>query len=123
MFSSVLENGEDSFFFVHRTRLQQQLLHLYGTEVVILDSTYKTTKYDISLFLMSVCVNKRWLPRSKPISYRPGDNSPNQRGIAGPFVMEQCLNSKVFHDRLRSKGNSCNRGNILWLVIMNVFIE
>ena len=53
MFTSVLENGEDSFFFVHQTRLQQQLLHLYGTKMVILDSTYKTTKYDILLCVLT----------------------------------------------------------------------
>ena len=38
--------------FVHQTENQQRLIKLYGSNVCLLDATYKTTKYAILLFFV-----------------------------------------------------------------------
>ncbi|KAL5022779.1 hypothetical protein ScPMuIL_001934 [Solemya velum] len=57
-----LSSSEDHGFpkpmlFVHQTIFQQMLLKKYGNEFVLIDSTYKVTKYDIPLFLLCVATN------------------------------------------------------------------
>ena len=39
--------GEKNFLFVHQETWQQRLLRRYGDELVLMDATYKTTKYAI----------------------------------------------------------------------------
>ncbi|XP_052097298.1 uncharacterized protein LOC127732258 [Mytilus californianus] len=43
------------FLFVHQSETQKRLLNIYGQEICLLDATYKTSRYDLPLFL--VCVN------------------------------------------------------------------
>ena len=56
-------NGKDSsgqkFLFVHQGVWQQRLLTCkrYGSELVLLDATYKTTKYALPLFFLCVHTN------------------------------------------------------------------
>ena len=54
-------NGKDSsgqkFLFVHQEVWQQRLLKRYGSELVLLDATYKTTKYALPLFFLCVHTN------------------------------------------------------------------
>lgn len=58
IFRSVDEDGTGhTFRFVHQTRFQQRLLSKYGQEVVVMDSTCKTTKYSIPFFFLSVLTN------------------------------------------------------------------
>ena len=46
-----------SLLFVHQTPSQQQLLHRYGNYLTLMDATYKTTKYDLPLFMLAVKTN------------------------------------------------------------------
>jgi hypothetical protein len=46
---------ENKFLFVHQEEWQRKLLLRYGGELVLMDATYKTTKYAIPLFF--VCVH------------------------------------------------------------------
>lgn len=61
-FSSLDEDSStgdkvNPFLFVFQTSFQQRLLMKYGQEIVLLDSTYKTTKYELPLFLLCVLTN------------------------------------------------------------------
>ena len=40
------------FLFVHQSASQKKLLERYGNHICLLDATYKTTRYSISLFLV-----------------------------------------------------------------------
>lgn len=65
------ENGEgvddmsykpqNTFLFIHQTKQQQQILQRYG-ELVLLDATYRTTKYALPLFLVVVRTNVGYIP-------------------------------------------------------------
>ena len=44
-----------TFLFVHQEQWQQRLLARYGSKLVLMDATYKATKYALPLFF--VCVN------------------------------------------------------------------
>ncbi|CAH3020845.1 unnamed protein product, partial [Porites evermanni] len=44
----------EKFLFVHQEVWQQRLLRRYGSELVLLDATYKTTKYALPLFFLCV---------------------------------------------------------------------
>ena len=47
----------EKFLFVHQEVWQQRLLRRYGSELVLLDATYKTTKYALPLFFLCVHTN------------------------------------------------------------------
>ncbi|WAR16479.1 CARTF-like protein [Mya arenaria] len=47
----------EEFIFVHQNSDQKRLLAKYGHEICLLDATYKTTKYDLPLFFVSVNTN------------------------------------------------------------------
>ena len=52
------EDGKESkFMFVHQEEWQQRLLLRYGSDLVLMDATYKTTKYAIPLFFICVHTN------------------------------------------------------------------
>jgi len=53
--TQVTEDTLEPFIFVHQTQWQRRLLHLYGTQICLLDATYKTSRFDLPLFF--VCVN------------------------------------------------------------------
>ena len=47
----------EKFLFVHQEVWQQRLLRRYGSDLVLLDATYKTTKYALPLFFVCVHTN------------------------------------------------------------------
>ena len=51
----VKDGDETKFLFVHQEEWQRRLLLRYGSDLVLMDATYKTTKYAIPLFF--VCVH------------------------------------------------------------------
>ena len=57
----VLTNTEDSqshsLLFIHQEPWQRQLIKKYGNTISLLDVTYKTTKYELPLFFLSVETN------------------------------------------------------------------
>ena len=57
---SEMRNGHE-FLFVHQTGAQRQLLRTYGN-MVLLDATYKTSKYALPLFVMAVRTNVGYKP-------------------------------------------------------------
>ena len=42
---------------VHQTEWQRRLLEKYGSQIVLLDATYKTTRYAVPLFFLTVKTN------------------------------------------------------------------
>ena len=46
--------------FVCQTSFQRRLLQIYGKEICLLDATYKTTRFDLPLFLLAVRTNVRY---------------------------------------------------------------
>jgi len=42
--------GSQGLLYVHQEQWQQQLLNRYGNTIVLMDATYKTTKYELPLF-------------------------------------------------------------------------
>lgn len=59
--SSENENIRNTFLFVHQTKEQSQLMRKYG-ELTLIDSTYKTSKYALPLFLLVVRTNVTYVP-------------------------------------------------------------
>ena len=51
------ESPSHSLLFIHQESWQQQLLTKYGNTISLLDATYKTTKYELPLFFLSVKTN------------------------------------------------------------------
>ena len=51
-----------TFLFVHQEQWQRQLLCKYGNTLALLDATYKTTKYQLPLFLLCVRTNCCYIP-------------------------------------------------------------
>lgn len=51
----------NTFLFVHQSQEQQRLLKRYG-DMVLLDATYRTTKYALPLFLVVVRTNVGYKP-------------------------------------------------------------
>ena len=49
--------GEKTFLFVHQESWQRCLLKRYGDQLVLMDATYKTTKYAMPLFFICVHTN------------------------------------------------------------------
>ena len=48
---------EETFLFVHQEPWQQRMLERYGSELALMDATYKTTRYAIPLFFVCVHTN------------------------------------------------------------------
>lgn len=51
------EHNPDSLLFVYQSAWQRNLLHRYGTELILLDATYRTTRYALPLFFLVVKTN------------------------------------------------------------------
>ena len=49
--------ANDPFLFVHQDSWQKDLLIRYGNTITLIDATYKTTKYELPLFFISVKTN------------------------------------------------------------------
>nr|XP_047146875.1 uncharacterized protein LOC124819377 [Hydra vulgaris] len=58
---SILEDNDpqlkDSLLFVYQDKWQKRLLLRYGTELLFLDATYRTTRYALPLFFLVVKTN------------------------------------------------------------------
>jgi hypothetical protein len=50
-------NEKSSFLFIYQSEWQQRLLMRYGTEILLLDATYRTTRYSLPLFFLTVKTN------------------------------------------------------------------
>ena len=46
-----------TLLYVHQEPWQQQLLKRYGNTISLMDATYKTTKYELALFVIAVKTN------------------------------------------------------------------
>ena len=55
--SSSEDNSNQTLLFVHQEAWQQDLLSKYGNTISLMDATYKTTKYEIALFFVTVKTN------------------------------------------------------------------
>ena len=55
--SKVGASDKDKFLLVHQEVWQQRLLSRYGSDLVLIDATYKTTKYALPLFFICVHTN------------------------------------------------------------------
>ena len=61
MSESEEEDHKNTFLFIHQTTEQQLLLRKYGS-LVLLDATYKTSKYALPLFMLVVQTNVNFIP-------------------------------------------------------------
>jgi hypothetical protein len=43
--------------FIHQSRWQQRMLQLYGSDICLIDATYRTTAYDLPLVCLAVATN------------------------------------------------------------------
>ena len=48
---------QEQLLYVHQEKWQRELLLKYGSEICLLDATYKTTKYAVPLFFLCVKTN------------------------------------------------------------------
>ena len=51
------ENEPNSFLFVCQSKWRKCLLQRYGSELILLDATYKTARYSLPLFFLTVKTN------------------------------------------------------------------
>ena len=51
------ENSVHSLLFIYQTKWQRRLFQRYGGEMLLLDATYKTTRYVLPLFFLVVKTN------------------------------------------------------------------
>nr|XP_047133456.1 uncharacterized protein LOC124811602 isoform X2 [Hydra vulgaris] len=49
--------NNSTFLFVYQSQWQQDLLLRYGNEIILLDATYRTTRYALPLFFLTVKTN------------------------------------------------------------------
>jgi hypothetical protein len=49
--------GGETMLLVHQTQRQRQMLLKYGGSAVCMDATYRTTMWDIPMFIISVVTN------------------------------------------------------------------
>lgn len=54
-------DGKNTFLFVHQTEHQMKILEKYG-KFILIDATYKTSKYALPLFLVVVRTNVNYVP-------------------------------------------------------------
>ncbi len=51
-----------TLLYVHQEQWQQHLLKRYGNTIVLMDATYKTTKYELPMFFVTVKTNVGYTP-------------------------------------------------------------
>ena len=51
-----------TLLYVHQEEWQQHLLRRYGNTIVLIDATYKTTKYELPMFFVTVKTNVGYTP-------------------------------------------------------------
>ena len=59
--SSHEEDFHQSLLWVHQTQWQKAMLSKYGNTMTMIDATYKTTKYDVPLFFLTVRTNAGYI--------------------------------------------------------------
>ena len=99
--NNVDATGNDKFLLVHQEVWQQRLLSRYGSDLVLIDATYKTTKYALPLFFICVHTNVGY----KVVAEFICENEHHK-------VMEYWLEPQIFHGRLLLGRNKCNRGGV-----------
>ena len=52
---------EDRFLFCHQTKFQKRLSARYGNDLILLDATYRTTRYALPLFILCVRTNVKYV--------------------------------------------------------------
>ena len=55
--NSEVSDNSQTLLFVHQEVWQQDLLSRYGNTISLMDATYKTTKYEVALFFVTVKTN------------------------------------------------------------------
>lgn len=55
--STSANDSNQTLLFVHQEAWQQDLLSRYGNTISLMDATYKTTKYEVALFFVTVKTN------------------------------------------------------------------
>ena len=56
------QDFSQTLLYVHQEHWQQQLLNRYGNTIVLMDATYKTTKYELPMFFVTVKTNVGYKP-------------------------------------------------------------
>ena len=56
-FCRSFESSDSPVIFAHQSKWQQHILATYGTDMCLIDATYKTTVYDLPLFFLCVFTN------------------------------------------------------------------
>lgn len=51
------DQPESPLIFAHQSKWQQQIMKTYGSDICLIDATYKTTVYDMPLFFLCVLTN------------------------------------------------------------------
>ena len=59
--SSHEQDFHQSLLWVHQTQWQKAILSKYGNTMTMIDATYKTTKYDVPLFFLTVRTNAGYI--------------------------------------------------------------
>jgi len=54
------KNLTENFLYVHQEKWQAEFLVRYGNSIVLMDATYKTTKYELPLFFIIVKTDVRY---------------------------------------------------------------
>lgn len=57
---SQAENDDQDFcdvVFIHQSKWQKRMMRLYGSDVCLIDATYRTTSYDLPLLCLCVATN------------------------------------------------------------------
>ncbi|XP_028417363.1 uncharacterized protein LOC114541761, partial [Dendronephthya gigantea] len=88
--ASVPTNDSDNFLFVHQEEWQQKLLLKYGSDLVLLDATYKTTKYAMPLFFLCVNTNVGYKVVAEFMCQHEDETSISE--ALGAFRKSQALN-------------------------------
>ena len=86
----------DKFLFVQQEKWQQNLLRRYGSNLVLMDATYKTTKYALPLFFVFVHCNIGYKVVASFICQNEDADSISE-ALSYHQVMEHLVESIIFH--------------------------
>ena len=53
---------EDRFLICYQTKFQKLILGQYRNDLIVLDTTYRTTRYALPLFILCVRTNVKYVP-------------------------------------------------------------
>lgn len=98
---------ETKFLFIHQHEWQRKRLLRYGGESVLMDTTYKTTKYATPLFF-SLCSWKYRVHSCGRVHVTKRRLTEHRGGFWNFENVESMLEPQVFHDCLFSSRNRRN---------------